>query len=144
MGIGDEEVAALKARVAALEEWADDLRAAFGARKPAKQRTLLDLGATDLKSDFVELRNALVATFKRVTGREYVFDGAKDAAAVKKLVNLRADLRDQLQDRWEQCLRMKHFPGTQSLAQFVTRINSFGEKATVVSLPIASGDPYAK
>ncbi len=148
MGIGDsEEVAALRDRVESLEGMFEDLCTVilgWKVKKKPKQKALLELGATEPKSDFAELRNELVATFERVTGRKYVFDGAKDAAAVKKLLNLRADLRAQpLQDRWEECLRKKNFPGTQSLAQFVTRINSFGEKANVVPLPTVVGDPYA-
>ncbi len=149
MGIGDEEVADLRERVESLECLIGalaDVIAAFRKKPKAKQKSLLSLGAVDQKSEFVELRNALVATFGKVTGRDYLFDGAKDAAAVKKLLNLRADLRGQpLQDRWEECLRRKNFPGTQSLAQFVVRINSFGEKAaSIVALPTASGDPYAE
>ncbi len=147
MGMGNEELAE---RLESLEQLVGDLCdviTSFRAKqKRTRQKSLLDLGAVDNKSDFVELRDALVATFARVTGRDYVFDGAKDASAVKKLLTLRADLRAKpLQDRWEECLRKKGFPGTQSLAQFAGRINSFGAKAdVVVALPIASGDPYAR
>lgn len=144
----DEEHAALKQRVAALE----DLAAGMRALLQSFARTQLSTAQHDLLpavvdgtagSQMVLLRNELVATFERVTGKQYVFEGAKDAAAVKRLLALQPALRAELRARWEECLRMKGYPGTTSLAIFVSRINAFGKAPLPTTPPAAiAGDPY--
>ena len=94
-----------------------------------------------VESVFVRLRDALVERFEAKTGRKYVFDGVKDAAAVKRLSSASLPI-SAIVDRWEECFTTTGFPGTQSIAQFAMRLNSFGKKS-VATPPTPDGDPYA-
>lgn len=146
----------LRQRVANLEGLFIDLTAAlknYGKRN-AERALKLDLQQAPfvaevpaIGSDFTVLRDQLVERFEKVTGKKYVFDGAKDAAAVKRLLALKFELREELLSRWEECITTRGFPGTHSLAVFATRVNSFGsaQRSAVGSAigPTPSGDPYA-
>ncbi len=137
----------LERRVAELEEFVDDLQAFIaswaGKRKPPKQATLIPVEVKAANSDaIIHLRNALVERFERVTGKKYVFDGAKDAAAVKRLVFVNL-LRDDVLSRWEEAFTAK-FRGAQSIALFASRINEYGKK-TAAAEPLRApvkDDPY--
>lgn len=137
-----EEVTLL-ARVAGMEEALADIGAVL--RRWSLKRVQPDLLPTTeslvSSAGLVDLREALVGRFLSVTGKKYVFEGAKDAAAVKRMFKLKFELRGELMDRWEQCLRMPSYPGTQSLAIFVSRINSFGRKVEMTIAP-TTGDLY--
>ena len=143
------EVDLLTRRIAALEELlmdlADPLRR-YIARKPTTADLLPLAPATQPLPTvdgmaMADLTAELVGRFQKVTGRKYVHAGAKDAQAVKRLLALKLELRGELLARWEECLRMKAFPGTTSIALFAVRINDFGKKAAIPA-PVASGDLY--
>lgn len=69
------------------------------------------------------LKRALTTMFKSLTGADYVFDGAKDGAAVKRLVKM-GEVPAVLQ-RWRTCLQMRQFPGCRSIAVFASRFNEY-------------------
>jgi len=149
MATDAEKIAALEAKVAAMEDLflgVRNLLTAYARTQP-KQTDLLPASVNGMiGSPAVAIRDELVATFERVTGRKYVFEGARDMAAVKKLATLKFELRGEIQTRWEECLKKQGFPGTQSIALFVTRINSFGPKINGVAhiVNVAAGiDPYS-
>lgn len=142
----------LKQRVSNLEGLVIDLTAALKRfhKQNAERVARLDLFTAPIASPnpvpavesmFVRLRDALVARFESKTGRKYVFDGVKDAAAVKRLSSAPIPVL-AIVDRWEECFTTTGFPGTQSIAQFAMRLNSFGKKS-VATPPTPDGDPYA-
>lgn len=146
------ELEELKQRVVALEDFVQDLGAAM--KKYAKtvaapaQTQLLQDARTPVAtpSSTRELSDELVAAFERVTGKKYVFDGAKDGQAVQRLVRLRFEDRAELLARWEQAVKMTNHPGTKSIAVFATRVNEYGSAAAKkqpISAPPA-GDPYGE
>lgn len=149
------ELEDLKRRVAALEEMADSFAAAL--RKYAKSVTLQtdwtadtsamaakkEIGAALEPEDTTrELSDQLVAIFKKTTGVEYVFEGAKDALAVQRLLRLRLERR-LLLARWEEAVTLKSYPGTRSIAIFATRVNEYGKAARAPIAAPPAGDPYA-
>lgn len=141
--MNEREEVALLSRVGALEDALKDMGAVlrkFNA-KVSQPDLLPVVGTTDEGILMVALRESLVARYAAVTGKKYIFDGAKDAAAVKRLFKLKPELYPELLDRWEECLRLKAYPGTQSLAQFASRANEFG-KRTSATLTVV-GDPYS-
>lgn len=97
------------------------------------------------------LKRAMTTMFKTVTGADYVFDGAKDGAAVKRLVTISKPLlptpMDAVLARWRTCLLMQRFPATRSIAVFASRFNEFVPAAPrhEPPKPQATGvaDPYA-
>ena len=88
------------------------------------------------------LKVAMVAMFKAATGYGYVFDGAKDAFAIKRLIRM-GDQPAVLQ-RWRANLMLgDRFPGTKSIAVFSTRFNSYvPAKPPAARSPMATQDPY--
>lgn len=86
--------------------------------------------------------DALVETFARVTGRSYVFDGAKDAQAIKRLIKTKIAM-PLLVGRWETCLRTPAPAGTHSIAVFAARVNGFSDAVPGEMRKVANDfDPY--
>ncbi len=141
----DLEAAALKKRVSDLEELVDDLGEVL--RKFAKTSLALHLpkaeaGPTALGMAQKHLTAELTKRFESVMGRPYQHQGPVDAMAVKRLLaTLGPHPTADLLTKWEECLKMKGYPGTHSIAQFVQRVNSFGKSAGVVA-PAPKGDLY--
>lgn len=167
-----DELEDLKKQLAAMERLAEDLLVVASAMQAAlksfvlnraagKQRQqalipteptawtadsddLLKKKATGIAIANRELSDQMVAIFKRVTGADYVFDGAKDAQAVQRLVRLRFEDREELLARWEQAIKLAGYPGTKSIAVFAMRVNEYGtagaKKQPISAPPV--GDPY--
>lgn len=141
--------AQLEARVAALEGLVEELLSVLRKHvgRVAQPDLLPPTPAPDPGASLVALRDALVATFERVTGRKYVFEGVKDAQAVKRLnavVTTGGLGIVAMCDRFEECLRMPSYPGSTSIAVFAMRLNSFGTKVVAPALyPATKEDPYA-
>ncbi len=141
----DQEFATLMKRVAELEDFQMDvmgLLRKWSARRSQTDLLPLSTGPTDAGIALKILTAELVARYEVVVGSKYIHMGAQDAAAVKRLLGLKNELRSELLDRWERCLRLKGFPGTRSLAQFVQRIREFDIK-NEKPLQVVNGDPYA-
>lgn len=140
----EREEFALLERVRLMEELLNDVSGLLRkyVAKAAQGELLPPTALKDGGISLIALRAELVARFLVVTGKVYIFDGAKDASAVKRLHLLKPELRTELLARWEECLRMKAFPGCQSLALFASRVNSFGQTAKPVVAAVV-GDPYA-
>lgn len=142
----DNERDALVQRVAALEELAFELMGSLRAWNERRSKTADLFPLVPTPDPYAAARKALsdelVERFEKVTGRKYVFEGSRDGAALKKLLMLQSALRGELMERWEECLKMKGFPGTASLAVFTTRINSFGKKASGLVTEVKKGDLY--
>ena len=96
------------------------------AEKPAAVGEPLELlppePAKPTRSHAVKL--ALVAKFTVMRRTSYAWAGAKDGAALKALLAMCADDEEILR-RWERALASLAFPGTSSLAVFVSRFNEY-------------------
>ncbi len=141
----DEQGAQLSKRVAAMEEAFRDIavvlkRYSVAVAQPSLLSVVEAIEPATERLGLMALSDELVARFYQATGRKYAFDGAKDAAAVKRLSKLGLEKADLL-SRWEQSARLKTFPGTQSLAVFASRINEFGTKSIPAAVSL-TGDLY--
>jgi hypothetical protein len=118
-------------------------------RDAMRQQAQLDLVAageadgfqTPIPRDTTALRGQLVAMFERITGRKYVFEAAKDAMAMKRLVDYRVS-DEEVCARWSSALRMRGYPGTTSLAVFAKNFNAYPGGAPHPAAPPVDGDPY--
>lgn len=88
-------------------------------------------------SRFVALRDRLVATYERIKKQKYGFDGAKDAAAVKRLLGMAGVSDDEIDRRWVNSLTDKF--GAHGIAAFAVSFNRWGGTSVGRAVDVTRG-----
>lgn len=123
----EDRVKELEASVKSLVEIVENLRRQLEELRAArKQRPLGLKGISNSKSGAAPIAITLytaklVETYQRTMGTKYIFDGAKDATAVKKLMASGLEPAVVL-ERWVYALRERRCGG---LFQFALNLNSY-------------------